>query len=123
MTIDNQCSNIKLISPVYFTKNAMYHIRFPQQVDHDCIMKANFITDINQNTFGGALLYRLQHEEDVEIHVTSGKSPIRLQLHMSHRHKYGSHPTHNKETTKPFSFLTTHVFTAVSPNRCIELNR
>jgi hypothetical protein len=42
----------------------MFHIQLPQQVDSNSIMKANFITSINQDTFGGVLLYHLQGKKD-----------------------------------------------------------
>jgi hypothetical protein len=64
MTINNQCSNIKLTSPVYFTKDAMCHGHFPQQVDSKSITKVNFVTGVDRYTFGGVLLYRLQRKED-----------------------------------------------------------
>jgi hypothetical protein len=63
MTIENRCSNIKLASPICFTKDTTCHIQFPQQVNSKSIMKANFITSINQDTFGGVLLYHLQRED------------------------------------------------------------
>jgi hypothetical protein len=63
--IDNQCTDIELTSPVHFIKNATFHMQFPQHVNSNSIVKANFaITGINRNTFGGALLYRLQRKED-----------------------------------------------------------
>jgi hypothetical protein len=64
MTIGNQCTNIELISPVYFTKDAMCHILFPQHVDFKSITKTNFITGVDRDTFGGALLYCLQRKEN-----------------------------------------------------------
>jgi hypothetical protein len=65
MTINNQCSNIKLTSPTYFTKDATCHIQFPQQVDSKCIMKAKFRIGIDQATFGGVLLYHMKGKDDV----------------------------------------------------------
>jgi hypothetical protein len=64
VTINNQCSNMKLTSPVYFTKNTMSHIQFPQQVDSNSMMKVRFRTGMDQDTFGGVLLYRLQWKDD-----------------------------------------------------------
>jgi hypothetical protein len=64
VTVNNQCPNIELTSPVYFTKNAMYDMQLPQQVDSNSIVKVNFKTGINQDTFGGALSYRLQWKDD-----------------------------------------------------------
>jgi hypothetical protein len=63
MTIKNQCSNIKLTSPVYFIKDVTCHIQFPQQVNTKSIMRANFMAGVNRDTFGGILLYHLQRKE------------------------------------------------------------
>jgi hypothetical protein len=69
MTIDNQCSNIELTSLIHFTKSAMCCIQFPQKVSSKSIMKANFITGIDQTTFGGALLYHLQGKKDMSTNA------------------------------------------------------
>jgi hypothetical protein len=66
VTIDNRCSNIELTSPVYFIKNATYHGHLSQQVDSKSRIKVNFITGIDEDTFGGALLYRLQRKYNNE---------------------------------------------------------
>jgi hypothetical protein len=67
MTIDCQCADIKLTSPVYFIKDASCHVQFPQQVNSKSIMKINFITGADKDTFGGALLYRLQRKKKTSI--------------------------------------------------------
>jgi hypothetical protein len=67
VTIDNQFSNVKLTSPVYFIKDATCHIQFPRQVNTSSIMKVNFRAGIDRDMFGGALLYHLQREEDAPI--------------------------------------------------------
>jgi hypothetical protein len=67
VAISNQCSNIKLVSPVHFTKNAAWYIQFPQEVDSNSIVKVSFIAGIDRDTFGGALLYNLQQKEDESI--------------------------------------------------------
>jgi hypothetical protein len=67
ITIDNQCTDIKLTSPVHFIKDAMHHIIFPQQVNSRSIMKANFITNVARDMLGGALLYHMQGKEDTSI--------------------------------------------------------
>jgi hypothetical protein len=64
LIIDNQCTNIEMVSPVYSTKDTTCHIQFPQQVDSKSEMKVEFKTGINQDTFGGVLLYRMQWKED-----------------------------------------------------------
>jgi hypothetical protein len=65
MTINNQCSNVELSPLVYFTKDVTCHIQFPRQVNPKSIMKANFITGIDRDTFGGALLYCLRWKENI----------------------------------------------------------
>jgi hypothetical protein len=67
VTINNQCSNIELTSTVYFIKDEMCHIQFPQQVNAKSIMKAKFMTSIGQDTFGGALSYRLLRKVGTSI--------------------------------------------------------
>jgi hypothetical protein len=66
VTINKQCTNVELTSPVYFTKDTTSHVHLPQQVDSNHIMKANFVTGMDQNTFGGALLYHLQRKKNNE---------------------------------------------------------
>jgi hypothetical protein len=90
VAINNQCSDIELISPVYFTKDAMCHIQFPQQVNSESRMKANFINGIDQDTFGGALLYHLQRKDNNESDHQSGtdkNTSISIQLLVIWRHK------------------------------------
>jgi hypothetical protein len=69
LTINNQCSNIELISLVYFTKDTNCRIKFPQQVNSKSIVKVNFTTGIDRDTFGGALLYRLQGKENISAQL------------------------------------------------------
>jgi hypothetical protein len=64
MTIDNRCSNIELVSPIYFIKDTMLRMHFPQQVDSKSKMKVSFRTGMNRSTFGGVLLYYLQRKEN-----------------------------------------------------------
>jgi hypothetical protein len=65
ITIVDQCSNIKLVSPVYFIKDTVYHVQFPQQVNPKSTKRINFMTGINRDSFGGVLLYHLQRKEDI----------------------------------------------------------
>jgi hypothetical protein len=64
VTIDSQCYNIELTSPVYFIKDATCHIQFPQRVNSESIMKFNFKTSIDRETFGGVLVYHLQRKKN-----------------------------------------------------------
>jgi hypothetical protein len=74
LTIKNRCTNIELTSPVHFIKGSTRHIRFPQQVNSKSIVQANIITGVNRDTFGGALLYRLQRKENAESDDLSHES-------------------------------------------------
>jgi hypothetical protein len=67
VTIDNQCSDIELTSPVCFIKDGACHVQFPQRVNPESVMKANFITGMNRDVFGGALLYHLKRKMDASI--------------------------------------------------------
>jgi hypothetical protein len=55
VTIDIQCTNIELTSPVYFTKGIMCHIHLPQQVNSKSIMRATFKIGMDRDMIGGAL--------------------------------------------------------------------
>jgi hypothetical protein len=67
VTISNRCTNIKLTSPIHFITNATCHIQFPQQVDSKSRINVNFMTGIDEDTFGGALLYHLQRKKNNEF--------------------------------------------------------
>jgi hypothetical protein len=60
VTIHNQCSNIKLISPVYFGNDAVCPKLSDQPIDISTRMKVCFEINAAQNDFEGALLYKLQ---------------------------------------------------------------
>jgi hypothetical protein len=64
MTIKNDYYNIELTSPIYFIKDTTCHIHLPQRVSSKSIMKANFVTGIDQDTLGGVLLYHVERKED-----------------------------------------------------------
>jgi hypothetical protein len=66
VTINNQCSNIELAYPAYFTKNTTCHGHLPQQVGSESIRKANFIIGIDRERFSGVLLYHLQRKKNDE---------------------------------------------------------
>jgi hypothetical protein len=67
VTVNNQCSNIELVSPVHFIKNAIYHVQFPQRVEPNRIMRANIMIGIDRDMFGGALLYHLRRKVNASI--------------------------------------------------------
>jgi hypothetical protein len=67
VTINNRCDNIGLASSACFTKDVTRHIQFPQQVDSRSIMRVNFVTGVDRETFGGALLYQLQRKTNTTV--------------------------------------------------------
>jgi hypothetical protein len=62
--IHNQCSNIKLTSPVYFSNGTVFPKLHNQQIDAGTKMKAYFEIEATQNKFVGVLLYKLQRYSD-----------------------------------------------------------
>jgi hypothetical protein len=67
IAIENHCPNIKLTSPVYFTKDVTCRIQFPQQVDSKSRVDVNIKTGMARDTFGGILLYHIEGKEDTSI--------------------------------------------------------
>jgi hypothetical protein len=85
MIVNNQYANIELTSPIYYTKDTTRHIQFPRQIGPNCAMKVNFITGVDQDTFGGILLYHLQRKKNDESdnqHVTDKSISTSIQLLM-----------------------------------------
>jgi hypothetical protein len=60
VTIYNQCTNIELVSPVYFCNGAVCSKLSNQQIDIGTEMDASFEIYATQDDFDGALLYKLQ---------------------------------------------------------------
>jgi hypothetical protein len=60
VTIHNQCSNTKLVSPVYFGNGAVCPKLSDQQIDIGAKMNDSFKINPTQDEFEGALLYKLQ---------------------------------------------------------------
>jgi hypothetical protein len=60
VTIHNQCSNIKLVSPVYFCNGTVYIKLSSRQIDIGTTTKIRFENDAAQDEFEGALIYKLQ---------------------------------------------------------------
>jgi hypothetical protein len=100
LTIDNQCFNIELASPIHFTKDATCYIQLPQQVDPNSKAKVKFKTGINRDTFGGVLLYNMQRKECASINtqllVIWGWKSYRLYSHM-YLIEHESIPTWDKD--------------------------
>jgi hypothetical protein len=60
ITIHNQSSNIKLVSPVYFSNCTVCPKLSDQQIDIGTGMDACFEVNVIQDEFEGALIYKLQ---------------------------------------------------------------
>jgi hypothetical protein len=71
VTIHNQCSNIKLVSPIYFGNGAVCPKLSNQQIDIGTERKACFKINATQNNFEGALLFKLQKENRFSIYSSS----------------------------------------------------
>jgi hypothetical protein len=74
VTINNQCTNIELVSPECFIKDTTYNIHILQKVDSKSKMKLNFRIDMNGDTLGGVLLYHLQGRKNDEYDSRSDKN-------------------------------------------------
>jgi hypothetical protein len=60
VTIHNQCSNIELVSPVYFGNGAVCPKLSGQQIEIGAKMTVHFEINTAQNDFEGALLFKLR---------------------------------------------------------------
>jgi hypothetical protein len=69
VTIYNQCSNIKLTSPVYFGNGVECPKLSNQQIDIGIKMNASFEINITQEVFEGALLFKLQRYSDNQYNM------------------------------------------------------
>jgi hypothetical protein len=58
--IHNQCSNINLVSPIYFGNGAVCPSLANQQIDINTATKMQFEINTTQDEFEGVLLYKLQ---------------------------------------------------------------
>jgi hypothetical protein len=64
LNIHNQCSNVKLISPIYFGNGVVYPKLSDQQIDIDTEMKTCFTINTIQNELKGTMLFKLQRKEN-----------------------------------------------------------
>jgi hypothetical protein len=62
VTVHNQYSDIKLVSPVYFCNRGIYNEYPVERTDIGAIMKAGFRFDVDQDKSGGALMYEMQRK-------------------------------------------------------------
>jgi hypothetical protein len=71
VTIRNQCSNIELISPVYFYNCDLYYEYPVVKADGGVVMKINFRFDLNQDEPRGILMYALQRKSNTRSNCQS----------------------------------------------------
>jgi hypothetical protein len=78
VTIHNQCSNIKFVSPVYFCNDAVYLKLSNRQIDISTKMNASFEISTIQDEFEGDLLYKLQRyvESDDQHNMDTSATEI-----------------------------------------------
>jgi hypothetical protein len=85
MAVCNQCTNIELVSPVYFFKDKTCDTQFAHQLIPNSVMAVKLQTGMDQDTLGGALLYHLQKKEDTligtQLLVIWGYKSDRIYLH------------------------------------------
>jgi hypothetical protein len=67
VTIHNQCSNVELVSPVYFGNGAICPKLSNQQINIGIAMRVCFEINATQDDFEGALLYRLQRYVKLDV--------------------------------------------------------
>jgi hypothetical protein len=60
--VHNQCSDFELVSPVYFGKNAIWHILPDEKVDINTMTRASFRRDASIHGFESALIYEIQRK-------------------------------------------------------------
>jgi hypothetical protein len=86
VTIYSQCSNIKLLSPVYFGNGATCPQLSSQQIDTSTKMIACFEINATQDDFEGALLFKLQRysdsQYDIDTSITETDKSGATHLHM-----------------------------------------
>jgi hypothetical protein len=71
VAIHNQCSNTKLLLPIYFSNGAACSKLSDQQIDIGKELKVIFKLDTIRNKFGGALLFKLRRhiESDDQYNI------------------------------------------------------
>jgi hypothetical protein len=74
MNIVNLCSNIKLVSPVYFGNGVVFPKLSDQQIYIGTKMNASFEINTTQDDFKGALLYKLQRYSDSQYSMENDKN-------------------------------------------------
>jgi hypothetical protein len=71
VTIQNQCSNFKLESPIYFGNGAVCPKLSGQQIDISTRMNASFEINATEDDFEGALLFKLQRCTDSQRNMNA----------------------------------------------------
>jgi hypothetical protein len=74
VTIHNQCSDIKLISPIYFSEGVVCPKLSNQQIEIDALMNASFEISTAQSNFEGALLFKLQRYSGIRHNIDTSNT-------------------------------------------------
>jgi hypothetical protein len=76
VTIHNRCSNTKLVSPVYFSNDAVCPKLFSQQANIGTEMKASFEVNTTRVDFESALLFKLQRYYDNQYSMSTSTTGV-----------------------------------------------
>jgi hypothetical protein len=71
LVIHNQCSNIELVSPLYYSDGTECHLSPDQRVYAGSTMQTYLMVDLFQNEFICALMYRLKGKDTDELNVVT----------------------------------------------------
>jgi hypothetical protein len=79
VTVYHQCSDIELVSPVYFCNDGSYHEYPIERTDHGTVTKIGFRFDPNRNSSGSILMYKVQrkvntrsdHQSSIDVIYTN----------------------------------------------------
>jgi hypothetical protein len=79
VAVHNHCSDIELSSPVYFCNCETYKGYSVERIDDGAIMKIGFRYGINQEEYGGILIYEVQRKGNIkhDHQLSTDATPIK----------------------------------------------
>jgi hypothetical protein len=104
IVIHNQCSNTKLISPVYFSNGAVCSELPDQQIDIGTKVRTGFRIDTIENKFEGALLFKLKRH--VESYDQYNTDTLTAEINMNEATDVHMVVAWEVKNTKPFAYVT-----------------
>jgi hypothetical protein len=76
VTVNNQCLDIELVSPVYFCSRGTYKEYPVKRTDTGIVMKVSFGSNPGRDESGGILMYEVQKRESIRLARQSSVSTI-----------------------------------------------